>query len=76
MITLNFLITSLVVVLIPGTGVIFTITTGITQGSKASVFAALGCTLGIVPHLLATALGLAAVLHTVRSPFKCSSSPA
>ena len=70
MITLNFLITSLVVVLIPGTGVIFTISTGITQGSKASVFAALGCTLGIVPHLLATALGLAAVLHTSAVAFQ------
>ena len=48
--------------LIPGTGVLFTVSTGLTQGRMASVYAALGCTLGIVPHLLAT-VGLAAVLH-------------
>jgi len=63
MITLNFLITSLVVVLIPGTGVIFTVSTGLVHGKRASFFAALGCTAGIVPYLLATVLGLAALLH-------------
>ena len=64
MITLEFLITSLVIVLIPGTGVVFTISAGIAQGRRASVYAAIGCTAGIVPHLLATVLGLAAVMHT------------
>ena len=64
MIAFEFLITSLIVVLIPGTGVVFTVSTGIIQGRRASVFAALGCTAGIVPHLLATVLWLAAVLHT------------
>lgn len=64
MITLEFLITSLVVVLIPGTGVIDTVSTGLVQGRKASICAALGCTAGIVPHLVATVLGLAAVMHT------------
>ena len=63
MITLPFLITSLVVVLIPGTGVLFTISTGLAHGRRASVFAALGCTAGIVPHLLATVFGLAALMH-------------
>ncbi len=70
MITVEFLITSLVVVLIPGTGVVFTVSTGIIQGRKASVFAALGCTAGIVPHLLATVLGLAAILHTSAVAFQ------
>ena len=64
MITLEFLITSLIIVLIPGTGVVFTISAGIAQGRRASVYAAIGCTAGIVPHLLATVLGLAAVMHT------------
>ena len=64
MVTLEFLVTSLIVVLIPGTGVVFTISTGLAQGRRASVYAALGCTAGIVPHLLATVLGLAAVMHT------------
>lgn len=59
----EFFITSLIVVLIPGTGVIYTISTGLFLGWKASLFAALGCTAGIVPHLLASILGLAAVLH-------------
>jgi threonine/homoserine/homoserine lactone efflux protein len=63
MITIDFFITSLIVVLIPGTGVLFTISTGLVLGKRASIFAALGCTAGIVPHLLATVLGLAAILH-------------
>jgi threonine/homoserine/homoserine lactone efflux protein len=63
MITIEFLVTSLVVVLIPGPGVVFTVSTGILHGRRASVFGALGCTAGILPHLLATVLGLAALLH-------------
>ena len=70
MISLEFLITSLVVVLIPGTGVIYTVSTGIVQGRKASIDAALGCTAGIVPHLVATVLGLAAVMHASALAFQ------
>lgn len=70
MITLNFLITSLIVVLIPGTGVVFTVSAGLTQGRRASVFAALGCTGGILPHLLATVLGLSAVMHASALAFE------
>ena len=70
MISLQCLITSLIVVLIPGTGVVFTISTGITQGRRAAVFAAIGCTAGIVPHLLATVLGLAAVMHASALAFQ------
>jgi threonine/homoserine/homoserine lactone efflux protein len=70
MISIEFLITSLIVVLIPGTGVIFTVSTGIVQGRKASIYAALGCTAGILPHLLATVLGLAAIMHTSALAFQ------
>jgi threonine/homoserine/homoserine lactone efflux protein len=70
MVTLEFLVTSLIVVLIPGTGVIYTVSTGLVQGRRASVFAAVGCTLGIVPHLLATVVGLAAVMHTSALAFQ------
>ena len=70
MVSLQFLITSLIVVLIPGTGVIYTVSTGLTQGKKASLYVALGCTLGIVPHLLATILGLAALMHTSAMAFQ------
>lgn len=70
MITPEFLVTSLIVVLIPGTGVLYTVSTGLVQGRAASVYAALGCTAGIVPHLLATVLGLAAVMHTSALAFQ------
>jgi threonine/homoserine/homoserine lactone efflux protein len=70
MISLEFLITSLVVVLIPGTGVIYTVSTGIVQGRSASIYASLGCTAGIVPHLAATILGLAAIMHTSALAFQ------
>lgn len=70
MFTPEFLITSLVVVLIPGTGVVFTVSVGLSQGRRASFFAALGCTLGILPHLMATVLGLAAVMHTSALAFE------
>jgi threonine/homoserine/homoserine lactone efflux protein len=70
MITAEFLITSLIVVLIPGTGVVYTVSAGLTQGRVASLYASLGCTLGILPHLLATVLGLAAVMHTSALAFQ------
>lgn len=70
MISVEFLITSFVVVLVPGTGVVFTVSTGLVQGGRAGVFAALGCTAGIVPHLLATVLGLAAVMHASALAFE------
>jgi threonine/homoserine/homoserine lactone efflux protein len=70
MISLEFLVTSLIVVLIPGTGVIYTVSTAIVQGRAASIYASLGCTAGIVPHLGATVLGLAAVMHTSALAFQ------
>jgi threonine/homoserine/homoserine lactone efflux protein len=70
MFSAEFLITSLVVVLIPGTGVVFTVSIGLSQGRSASFFASVGCTLGIVPHLHATVLGLAAVMHTSAVAFQ------
>lgn len=60
----EFLVTSLIVVLAPGTGVIYTLAIGISRGFFGSLFAACGCTLGILPHLVASILGLAALLHT------------
>ncbi|GIZ13906.1 lysine transporter LysE [Pseudomonas sp. NCCP-436] len=68
--SLEFLVTSLIVVLIPGTGVIYVISASILQGRMASLYASLGCTAGIIPHLVATILGLAAVLHTSALAFE------
>ena len=66
----EFLLTALIVVLIPGTGVVYTVSTGLLAGRRASVAAALGCTFGIVPHLLASILGLAALLHASAVAFQ------
>jgi len=62
--TLAFLLTSLIVVASPGTGVLYTLAVALTKGSRASIAAAFGCTLGIVPHMSGAMLGLAAVMHT------------
>ncbi|CAN5141185.1 LysE family translocator [soil metagenome] len=59
----EFLLTSLIVVASPGTGALYAIAAGLTRGARASLLAAFACTLGIVPHLLAAMMGLAALLH-------------
>lgn len=69
MFTPEFLLTSLIVVLIPGTGAVYTITTGITLKWRASIAAAIGCTLGILPHILASVLGLSALLNMSAQAF-------
>lgn len=66
----DFLITSLIVVASPGTGVLYTVAAGLTRGSRASLIAAIGCTLGIVPHMAAAIMGLAALLHTSALAFQ------
>ena len=62
--------TSLVVVISPGTGVLFTMAAGLSRGVRASVIAAVGCTLGIIPHMVAAITGLAALLHTSAVAFQ------
>jgi threonine/homoserine/homoserine lactone efflux protein len=62
--SLAFLLTSLIVIVSPGTGVLYTLAAALTRGARMSVAAAFGCTLGIVPHIAAAMAGLAAVLHT------------
>ncbi len=66
----EFLITSLIVVAAPGTGVIYTLAAGLSRGSRASIVAAFGCTLGIIPHMAAAILGLAALLHASAVAFQ------
>ena len=68
--SLEFLLTSTVVVLLPGTGVIYMIAIGLGRGWRASIFAAIGCTIGILPAALAGVLGLSAVLHTSAIAFQ------
>jgi len=68
--SIEFLITSLIVVASPGTGVLYTLAAGLSRGSRASVVAAFGCTLGIIPHMAAAIMGLAALLHTSAIAFQ------
>ena len=68
--SIEFLITSFIVVVSPGTGVLYTLAAGLSRGSRASVVAAFGCTIGIVPHMAAAIMGLAALLHTSALAFQ------
>lgn len=62
-VSIDFLVTSLVVVLVPGTGVVYTVSCAISDGLRRGLVAAVGCTLGIVPHLLAAVLGLSGIMQ-------------
>ncbi|WP_369169232.1 LysE family translocator [Streptomyces sp. R28] len=68
--SIAFLLTTLVVVATPGTGVVYTLAAGLSRGPRAAVVAAFACTLGIVPHMLATVTGVAALLHTSATAFQ------
>ncbi len=68
--SIEFLVTSLIVVVSPGIGVLYTLSAGLSRGARASVIAAFGCTLGIVPHMAAAITGLAALLHTSAVAFQ------
>jgi threonine/homoserine/homoserine lactone efflux protein len=69
-VSIEFLLTSLIVVASPGTGVLFTLAAGLSRGARASVVAAFACTLGIIPHMAAAVTGLAALLHTSAIAFQ------
>jgi threonine/homoserine/homoserine lactone efflux protein len=68
--TPEFLVTSIIVILLPGTGVLYTLAFGLSRGWRASVLAAFGCTLGILPHIGASIVGLAALLHSSALAFQ------
>jgi len=68
--SVEFLVTSFIIVVSPGTGVLYTLAAGLSRGSRASVVAALGCTIGIVPHMAAAILGLSALLHASALAFQ------
>ena len=68
--SIEFIITSFVIIVLPGTGVIYTIACALGKGFKLSVMAAIGCTLGILPHVLASITGLAAILNASAHAFQ------
>lgn len=65
----DFLVTSLLIIISPGTGAIITLSAGLRQGKRSAIIAAAGCTLGVLPHMLAAITGLAALLHASPSLF-------
>jgi threonine/homoserine/homoserine lactone efflux protein len=69
-VSIEFFVTSFIIVASPGTGVLYTLAAGLSRGSRASVVAAFGCTIGIVPHMAAAIMGLAALLHTSALAFQ------
>jgi threonine/homoserine/homoserine lactone efflux protein len=69
-VSIEFLITTFIVVASPGTGVIYTLAAGLSRGARASVLAAFACTLGIIPHMAAAITGLAALLHASAVAFE------
>jgi threonine/homoserine/homoserine lactone efflux protein len=69
-VSVEFVLTSLIVVATPGIGVLYTVAAGLSRGARASVIAAVGCTLGIIPHMLAAITGLAALLHASALAFQ------
>lgn len=68
--SIEYLLTALIVILLPGTGVIYTLAIGLGKGGRASVLAAFGCTLGILPHIAMSIAGLAALLHASALAFQ------
>ncbi|GLW45774.1 lysine transporter LysE [Streptomyces sp. NBRC 14336] len=68
--SIAFLLTTLIIVATPGTGVVYTLAAGLSHGRRASVVAAFACTLGILPHILATITGVAALLHASATAFQ------
>jgi len=68
--SVEFLLTSIVVILLPGTGVLYTLAIGLGRGFRPSIAAAFGCTLGILPAAMASIVGLAAILHTSALAFQ------
>lgn len=67
--SIEFLITSLIIVASPGPGVLYTLAAGLSRGAKASLVASVACTLGIIPHMIAAITGLAALLHASAMAF-------
>nr|WP_269327291.1 LysE family translocator [Kineosporia mesophila] len=63
------MLTSFIVVASPGTGVLYTMGAGLTRGVRASVIAAVGCTLGILPHMALAVTGVAALFQASQTAF-------
>ena len=57
-----FLVTSILIILIPGQDMILVMSRGLTQGAKAGIVTAAGVSIGLLGHTILAALGLGALL--------------
>ncbi|MGA1829412.1 MULTISPECIES: LysE family translocator [Rhizobium] len=62
--TFEYLVTAFIICLSPGIGVVYTLSSTLGGGLKAGFWAAIGCTIATVIHLVVAMAGLAAILHT------------
>ncbi|MCB2127521.1 MAG: LysE family translocator [Rhodobacteraceae bacterium] len=60
----EYLLTTFVVCLAPGIGVIYTLSVTLSQGIKGGFWASVGCTIATLFHLGVAMVGLAALLHS------------
>ena len=66
---LGFVAAALVVLLIPGPGVLYVVARSVGQGYRAGVVSALGLSLGALVHVAAATAGLSAILLTSATAF-------
>jgi threonine/homoserine/homoserine lactone efflux protein len=61
-ISLIFVLTSVMIILIPGQDMVLVLSRSLVQGKKAGIITALGVSIGLIGHTLLAALGLGAIL--------------
>ena len=66
---IGFIAASLVVLLIPGPGVVYVVTTSVSQGCRAGLASVLGLSAGVLVHVAAATVGLSAILLTSATAF-------
>lgn len=59
----DYLLTAFIVCVAPGIGVVYTLSATLGGGFRGGFWAALGCTIATVIHMVVAMAGLAAVLH-------------
>lgn len=64
-----FLVAALILLLIPGPGVLYVIARSVTQGQRAGLVSVLGLSTGALVHVAAATVGLSAILLTSATAF-------
>ena len=66
---LGFVLTALVVLIIPGPGVLYVVTRSLLQGRRGGLISVLGLSTGALVHVAAATAGLSAILLTSATAF-------